>query len=354
MALDPVVLRKVVNALERAFVDYDDLDELVAFTLPERIGNLANKYGRHNNVVLQLVTKVDAHGWTARLLAGARALRVDNREIFEAAQALGMSAAADSLDTLQRLITPKMPDFDPQLLVKHITELEGRVCRVETPGNLGTGFLIGPDRVLTCKHVVGSVPASGITLRFDYYVTTDGKTTPGVEVNLAPGGILAESPPTTKEEETGGSSDDPRPADCLDFALLRLASSVGEAPRFGAVGPGAARGWIPVPTAAPTLAQGDLVFVMQHPMGAPMKLSLGVEPTGFRGLNANATRFNHGVNTLGGSSGSPCLDRNWKLVALHHGANSNGTGLAGSNRAIPIQRIREHLRALGQEALLDA
>ena len=68
-----------------------------------------------------------------------------------------------------------------------LLRIESRVCRLEAGGRaLGTGFLVGPDAVLTCYHplesfIMGSQPQS-LRLRFDYRVLADAVVNEGVIV----------------------------------------------------------------------------------------------------------------------------------------------------------------------------
>ena len=63
-------------------------------------------------------------------------------------------------------------------------------------------------------------------------------------------------------------------------------------------------------------AAGSPVLIAQHPAGEP--LSLAIEWKAMIRFNAARTRVRHQTNTQAGSSGSPCFDRNWNLIALHH------------------------------------
>jgi hypothetical protein len=79
----------------------------------------------------------------------------------------------------------------------------------------------------------------------------------------------------------------------------------------------------------------DVIFILQHPKGGPLKLAVGAVDK----LNANHTRLRYDTKTDSGSSGSPCLDAKLNLVALHHGGDPDTTRLAKYNQGIPIDKI---------------
>jgi V8-like Glu-specific endopeptidase len=55
---------------------------------------------------------------------------------------------------------------------------------------------------------------------------------------------------------------------------------------------------------------------VQHPKAEPLKLAFDTDA--IIGINENGTTVKYKTNTQPGSSGSPCFDINWNLVALHH------------------------------------
>jgi V8-like Glu-specific endopeptidase len=64
-------------------------------------------------------------------------------------------------------------------------------------------------------------------------------------------------------------------------------------------------------------------------------------------LNANGTRVRYATNTLGGSSGSPVLDMDCRLIALHHYGDKAYQHPA-YNQGIPIEAIRKLLESRGK------
>jgi hypothetical protein len=92
------------------------------------------------------------------------------------------------------------------------------------------------------------------------------------------------------------------------------------------------------------------LFIMQHPSGWPLKLA--VEPLrSLLSVNANRTRVHYRTNTLKGSSGSPCFDYDFNLVALHHSGNAGQQ--AKWNEGIPIDTIAGLLTKRGFGNLLN-
>jgi hypothetical protein len=212
--------------------------------------------------------------------------------------------------------------------------LLGQVCRIEvrTSPLRGTGFLVAPDVVLTNYHVVepvinwqrsqageqvagARIPASLLGARFDHKVLADG-------VQLSPGSVhtLHESEWLVDYSPDGSEPFEAVPGDKLDYALLRLASAPGKDVVDGSTQPVTLRGWVSLPLVAPDLSAGMPFFILGHPLGESLKMSL--DTNAVTAINANCTRVRYATNTEAGSSGSPCFDRDWKLVALHHAGDT--------------------------------
>lgn len=242
---------------------------------------------------------------------------------------------------LQRNVRPYLAKLDIRVWSTRLIETERRVCRVELEGTaIGTGFLVGPDTVLTNWHVFETAKgkADRLGCRFDYALLPDGKVQPGQLVMLQAAGLL-DSSPYSAAEATDKPDNPPPTAAELDYALLRLAARVGEQQVEGAV-----RGWIPLPKAVLPLPADGPILIVQHPQGMPMKLAMDTQAV--IGLNGNGTRINYRTNTDPGSSGSPVFSMDWDLVALHHSGDPAWVNPT-YNQGVPIELVRQRIEANG-------
>lgn len=237
--------------------------------------------------------------------------------------------------SFQWRINDLLPAFDPMPWMEQMLRQMRRVCRIEVDGIArATGFLVGPDVVMTNHHVLSSLiteQGSGarIGCLFEYWSTAGKPGSEGTRVTAREPWTdwhVASSPPSGNE--SAGAT-----LDQLDFVLVRLARRFGEEP---VVPSGARRGWIYVPKIEANLAPGTPVVILQHPAREPMKVAFDTK--GVIEVNSARTRVRYLTNTAEGASGSPCFDLKWGLVALHH------YGVTGEyNQGIPISTIRARL-----------
>lgn len=210
-------------------------------------------------------------------------------------------------------------------------EASSRVCAIFLAGRgQGTGFLVGPDLVLTNHHVLapvlrGATRAEDVTFVFDF--VSDGQQTsrgPTVVLADATGAgrpwLVDASPPTPKEAGEGTADDT---TTCLDFVLVRVVPP---------------EGWSRSPfrlSADHAFAHGDPILLLGHPgdgAGSLRPQAFSIETDSI--LESTPTRVRYRTNTLGGSSGSPVMTADWQLVALHH----YGVALQ-YNQGIPMSAI---------------
>lgn len=222
---------------------------------------------------------------------------------------------------LQGWFAPEPQWLDIALLMKAADRARS-VCRVEVGVvDKGTGVLIGRDLVLTSYHVMGqsleakpeivSANAQNTVLRFGAF-TAEGPAAAGQEVRLH------------KEQPIAASST------LYDFALLRTDDAISAA---ADVKPCADLGITPV--------KMNSLYVLQHPDGGPMKVALN--NNGVTWVDSGLVTIRYTTKAAGGSSGSPCFDADWKLVALHHaGKGSKGEGILIK---FIFQQIQRYLKA---------
>lgn len=252
---------------------------------------------------------------------------------------------------LQRVVRPHLAMQDIGVWLERGNAVQRRVCRIEIAGRAaGTGFLVGPTAVLTNWHVVQTAVTAGrsatVTCIFDNVVNADGTRVPGTPVSLAAAGCVDHA--SYSAAEMGLTPDQPEPTvDELDYALLVLSEPMGNLPVNG----GGSRGWIALPDMAIPLEVHAPLLIAQHPDGAPMKLAIDTDAV--IGRVAQGRRLRYNTNTLGGSSGSPCLDMDWTLVALHHFGDPAWKKPL-FNQGVPAELIRQRITAKGHAALLGA
>jgi endonuclease G, mitochondrial len=204
-----------------------------------------------------------------------------------------------SSETLQGFL-PKPFSFQADVgTLQRGLERANAVCKItfadRPPEESGTGVLIAPDWMLTNYHVFSRMDdvdlnAIAQSARFEFgHISRAFGEEARTQVLKA-----------TEENPVRAFSQ----INQLDYVLVQL-SGTAEA----AIAP------VPFDAVAKLMPQSPL-NLLQHPEGEQMKVSLSnngvVKTNEARGLvlYVNPTKC--------GSSGSPCFDRDWRLVALHH------------------------------------
>lgn len=170
-----------------------------------------------------------------------------------------------------------------------------------------TGFMVGPDRLMTNEHCVNTAEVCASTVAtFDYQRRADGSLQPGTPVRCAE--------LVTHDKE-------------LDVALLRLTHKVDK--EFGVLQL--------IPDA---LVKDEPLFIVQHPGGRPKMISR-INCTANAPITAGYgpdTDVAHTCDTEGGTSGSPVLNSAGQVVALHHFGVGSGP-MWDQNRAVRMSLI---------------
>lgn len=232
-----------------------------------------------------IVAYAQAHRLLERLVVTAKALAGGSSQpLQEVSLCL---ASTDSLGdgavqaiTRRALTIPDTQLWDVNVWRGAMADAERAVCIVRHGTEpRGTGFLIGPDLVLTCAHVVPGMDADEIRLEFDY-----AKGVPGG------GGEFYSCAEIVVQE----------PDPVADYALLRLDRAVGFE-----------RPWLEL--SRHQFRVGEPLFILQHPNGVLMQLGVGF----VQAAMSQFARAMYSTTTSGGSSGGPCFTADWKVVALH-------------------------------------
>jgi hypothetical protein len=329
---------RLSEALLSAFPRVEILRRMVRFKLNRNLDDFTD--GPLRDRVFQLLQEAEREGWSHELIQGAIQDTPGNPRLKAFVREYSASIQREAPGPkLEKIIVDTNTFLDPVRWRERLEAIERQVCRVELGGRAaGTGFLVAPDVVLTNHHVVhqvlkGTVSPELVALRFDYKRLEDGSELEGKVYGLAQDWLLASSPHSAVDLMN------PKPHEAtteeLDYALLRVKGQPGNESVEGT----RTRGWIQVPADVYAFVPGSPIIIVQHPQGD--RLRLAIETNGIIGVNTARTRVTYRTNTLGGSSGSPCFNQDWILVALHHSGDPGFS--AQYNEGIPISTLRAHL-----------
>ncbi len=373
-----VQFEEVWKALSTGYTK-NSLKQMLRFRLDRDLDVIVAD-GSLKDITFELIGAAEREGWDIDLIREAYRFNDRNPDLMRVYQKYGLgveielqksapvelqktgakllAAVASTDDKFEVAAKKNLAFIDIAVFRERLLEVEGRVCRIELNNGtaaMGTGFLVGPDAVLTNYHVMKPIIdnpalAGAVKLRFDYKIYSNGTKSDGVLASLHPTKWLTDFSEYSPAERQGRTPDQPPPtADQLDYALLKLSAALGDEPINPKAPQSPKRGWVRVPDNAPAITPHMPLYILQHPNRAPLKLAMDTDAV--TGLNANQTRVKYATNTEPGSSGSPCFDQDWKLVALHHYGDES-FGHPPFNQGIPVTLIRQRLTDKGEAAAL--
>ena len=152
----------------------------------------------------------------------------------------------------------------------------------------GTGFLLGPNVMVTNNHVLNTpaVAAAGSAV-FDYQAGPDGRPLAPLSFALRPDRLFLTSP------AVGG----------LDYTFCWVDGD-----------PGRGFGTVRVDRAAFAIAEGEFANIISHPNGRLKEISLQQNEVQWQ----DDVVVHYTSDTEPGSSGAAVCNNGWSLVALHH------------------------------------
>ncbi len=186
-------------------------------------------------------------------------------------------------DTLEKIIG-KRSSFLPIHFLE-IGAMKARsVVRIEmADGASGSGFFTSDNLLITNHHVIRTeAEAAAAVVQCNYQQTALQRDAPVEEYRLAPGEGFA-----TSEAD--------------DWTAVRVQGNPTE--KWGA---------LELKRVKPQ--KDDWLNIIQHPSGGPKQIALYDNFIAF----VDESRVQYLTDTLPGSSGSPCFDSDWNVVALHH------------------------------------
>ncbi len=192
------------------------------------------------------------------------------------------------------------------------------VARIQLPAGAGSGsgFVLEGGLLVTNHHVLPSAEVAAVApVQFNVQQTRDGLDATPEAFKLDPAAGFA----TSKEN---------------DWSAVRFADD--PAAKWGALAAN------PAP-----VKKNDYLNIIQHPGGGPKQIALYRNTAAY----ADARVVQYLTDTLPGSSGSPCFNDRWEVVALHHsGGWLREPGVKGTffrNEGIQIGVVLAGIRAAG-------
>jgi trypsin-like peptidase/effector-associated domain 1 (EAD1)-containing protein len=316
------------------------LGEAVRTKLGKRLDYFVPSNLNFRSQVFKLIERTQQEGWTDQLFDGLRLANPSGPGLRDFAATAGLTAAASTPApagwTLESLLRPDKGFLEPDGWLTKLARLRRQVCRIEHPSRpankpgFGTGWLIGANLMLTNHHVIqefaplGSRDSSEVLCRFDV-PESGNKVAIGRTCRFSKDWLKASGFPGT-----GGNANE-KTLPALDFAVVSLA----EAAAKDQIAPNVLRGRVDLSISTSGAKSGDVLLIVQHPSGLPQRFAFG----NVRDVTDDGQRLLHDANTLPGSSGSPIVDVELHVLALHRGGGA-------TNEGVPIKAIADRLAHL--------
>jgi len=330
---------KLEDAIRSAY-DYDKLRRMLRLRLGFKIEDEMNIARGYKAVVSDLV-EMATDGWLDKLLLGAQAYNGQSFKLKAIATELGVSPPelvpvnGSPAERLEKIVRKRAPFLAYDAFTQKLNSIGPRICRIEYPDGKaqGTGWLAGPDLLITAFHVIKDVAENkngltyaDIVCRFNYTTAAGAAAAAETTCGVAENWLIDKSP--FSQADLSASNAEPG-AEELDYAVIRLAKRVGDDVMPG----GDTRGWIEIPASPAVMSTDDFMIIAQHPQGRALELAFGEVLS----YNTTASRLRYDINTEPGSSGSPCFDITLAPVGVHH-ASGPAKNLTW-NQCVPLRQI---------------
>ncbi len=332
VSLSPSDRKLLTDALHEIFTP-DSLRWFLRLRMHESLDALApSEAADFRGGVDQLVSALEERGLLLELVARCREVAPGDPRLLRVAEAVGLvTPLLGDLDTIEGRL--RTAGLEPASWQRTLGELEGQVCLLRSGTRAwGTGFLVGPDLVLTAASVVGHDHADRLRCQFDAKVSRDGElVTPGTWYDAY-------------EAVATGASDDDAP----EWVLLRVAGSPGVQPIGGdqvESATGTLRGWIDL-SSSDAGRVPDTLLRLSHEEDGTTRLTLGAGHE----ASADAPRhFRHDLPTSEGAAGALLCAPDLTPLGLQLGV---GGGTSEDGRAIRLGAVLDGLVEVGLDHLV--
>lgn len=284
ITLSPERERELAEALAEAFTE-EDLEYKVAEAL--QVPRLARSSARDiRERSSALVSWAHGEGRTEDLLRAALHSNPSNTRLRQLHEAVGLLPASSA--ALLEAMRNVLGTISENRWLRGLLEAQRQVCGIRVKPDarqtLMSGFLVGPDTVMTSRAAVAD-----------------------------PGEFGADTELAFEDVSLGLHGSEPVAVTTADVYVLRLERELGrEVVQASANVSTRARGWVSPQTVTP--APGSAVVVVQQ---TPDGIRVVADPHGFTGTEGDTARYR--TSTHRGSLGAPVFDEQWRLLGIHVG-----------------------------------
>lgn len=281
------------SGINTAFFSFSDAPVVVWFNIIRAAEN-ANKL----NQLIDVILKINSE-FPEALAIKNNISTVEQPQIIKWNQApkkspIGLNSESDNFEKIMESQSTLLPI---SFLQKGV-EKSKAVCRIKVNGEVGTGFLLKNNLLVTNNHVITNIDdakKASTVIQFNYEESPTGGMLEPVEFKLSPDEYFKSSP-----------------KDQNDFTIVKVQGDANA--KFG---------FLEFNLNYPKV--GEFVNIVQHPAGEKKQIALYHNVVVYSDDNV----LQYLTDTRPGSSGSPVLNSNWEVVGLHH---------AGGNITEPVSQ----------------
>ncbi len=219
---------------------------------------------------------------------------IDFDEMADLVARRDMIHPSDGLGLERILGTSDLLEINFLDLGRRAARAVGRVQVRDLSGHVrefGTGFVVSPSLMLTTNHVLPTAESARRSLiDFDFEDDEAFQPRPPVTFSLDPDRFFYTD-------------------EALDFSLVAVRLAANDSPAELS-----AYGFLPLRAAKGKVLVDEYVAAIQHPGGAPKKIALRNNKV----VDVFDDFIHYTTDTDRGASGSPVLNDQWQVVALHH------------------------------------